>query len=296
MKKIVTFLLALTLMIGVANGQTPVIFEGDGAVAGGTNNFDSLDGNWDHNNGSDEWDGSAIGAGRPGGVSALVEGPTDYIRIQDTGDPRDYGMGDPGSNRKLYFAHMIDFALDGAELDFRIRVPSEIPPLDPMHRDGNPGGAYPQAWPAGGDSYNGQHDGGKGTIGIRTAAEGQISFVPVLGAGPNGEDVLVMDDNQQGFIVGPAGSLNAWHAFDVSIAAGGTKSHQVSIIMDGNPAQVFDVQATGGNDYAGDYVAMAQGSTGEDGAVDIDYFYAVPEPMTLTLLGLGGLALIRRRK
>ena len=31
-------------------------------------------------------------------------------------------------------------------------------------------------------------------------------------------------------------------------------------------------------------------------AFDLDYYKAVPEPMTLTLLGLGGLALIRRRR
>ena len=52
---------------------------------------------WNHDNGSDQWDGSAIGDefgddNRPGGVS-LLDG---YIRLQDTGDPRDYGYSEIG--------------------------------------------------------------------------------------------------------------------------------------------------------------------------------------------------------
>ena len=58
---------------------------------------------WNHNNGSDQWDGSPIGGefgdgNRPGGVSLLGT----YVRLQDTGDPRDYGYSDSGSNRKIY--------------------------------------------------------------------------------------------------------------------------------------------------------------------------------------------------
>jgi hypothetical protein len=33
--------------------------------SGGSDAFDALDGTWSHDNGSDQWDGSAIGAGRP---------------------------------------------------------------------------------------------------------------------------------------------------------------------------------------------------------------------------------------
>ena len=52
---------------------------------------------WSHDNGSDQWDGSPIGGefgddNRPGGVS-LLDG---YVRLQDTGDPRDYGYSDSG--------------------------------------------------------------------------------------------------------------------------------------------------------------------------------------------------------
>ena len=57
--------------------------------------FASLDGTWSHDNGSDQWDGSAIGGefgdgNRPGGAMIIEEANVNYLRIQDTGDPRDY--------------------------------------------------------------------------------------------------------------------------------------------------------------------------------------------------------------
>ena len=74
---------------------------------------DALDGTWDHDNGSDQWDGSPIGSGGPGGVSALSEGGTYYVRLQDTGDPRSNNMPDP-SNRKLYFTHQLSNEIDAS--------------------------------------------------------------------------------------------------------------------------------------------------------------------------------------
>ena len=76
----------------------------------------SLDGILSHDNGSDQWDGSAIGGefgdgNRPGGAMIIEEANVNYLRIQDTGDPRDYGYGDPGSNRKVYLGH--DLTTDG---------------------------------------------------------------------------------------------------------------------------------------------------------------------------------------
>ena len=82
-------------------GGWTYIYSGDQDTNGPANDFDSLDGTWDHNNNSDEWDGSQIGFGRPGCVMSLSEVGATFLRLQDTGDPRDYGMGDPGSNRKL---------------------------------------------------------------------------------------------------------------------------------------------------------------------------------------------------
>ena len=159
MRKLLMFFLALALMAGIAQAATPVYY-GGGSAAPGTgvltdgdeNNstWDALGGAWDHTNGSDAWDGTGIGVGIPGGASALTEGNTDYLRIQDTGDPRDYDSpagewGNP-SNRKIWFAHQIDFGLDGARLEFRARIATGAP-LDMAHPDG--GGGI-QAWPAGG--------------------------------------------------------------------------------------------------------------------------------------------------
>jgi hypothetical protein len=292
MKKIVTFMLALTLMIGVANGQTPVFFDGDSADPGADTSsngdssqalWDALGGGWDHINGSDQWDGTGPGAGKPGGVGAYMDGPTDFIRIQDTGNPGQ----DPG-NRKVYLAHQIDFGLDGAHLDFRVRLSTAATgPLDDYWGGG--------PWATNGDGYDNSHDAGKGNICIREQAVDRIiSFV--LNEGPtddNTDDVLFVGDNTNVFAVG---DFTIFHDFDVDIADSGGGVYAVSVSMDAGLPTVFNVTAQGGNDYDLNYIAMGMGSTGNIGAMDVDYFGAVPEPMTLTLLGLGGLGLIRRRR
>ena len=101
-------------------------------------------------------------------MSALTEGSTDYARFQDTGDPRDYGFSDPGSNRKVFFGHDItsegasDSVLDdGVTISFRARVATGSL-LDEAKPDGG-GGSLP--WPSGGDGYV-THNAGKGNFGI----------------------------------------------------------------------------------------------------------------------------------
>jgi hypothetical protein len=118
----------------------------------------ALDGTWTHNNNSDEFDGSEIGgvlhpvnnpANGPGGASLLTEGDTQYLRMQVTGDPRDYGWPDP-SNRKIYFGHYMFQDLpepdtltildDGVTLTFRARIPTPAKaggPLVPRIRMGS---------------------------------------------------------------------------------------------------------------------------------------------------------------
>ena len=127
------------LLYGEPIGGWDYIYQGDAAADGG--NFTSLDGTWDHDNGSDQWDGTAPGAGRPGGSGTYVDaadGAT-FLRIQDTGDPRDYGFADPGSNRKVLFGHNIgsDGAASnvidtGVTLTFRTRL-STAPNVDDAH-------------------------------------------------------------------------------------------------------------------------------------------------------------------
>ena len=300
MRKLVTFMLALTLMIGVANGATPVVFNGDsadpGADSSSDNNpdnalWDALGGGWDHINNSDEWDGTGPGVGKPGGVSALMDGATDYIRIQDTGDPRDHGFGEP-SNRKIFLAHQIDFGLDGAQLEFRARL-STGAPLDDINPDG---GGDTVAWPANGVGYPEPYSNGKNMIGIRDdSIDGRIGFG--LAHVDQNPDVLQVTDGD-GMQTIDVGDATVWHKFNVDIAAGGVNGYLVSVSVDDGVATVLDVGTDNGNtDYPGlNTIAMGYGSTGGFAAADIDYINAVPEPMTLTLLGLGGLGLIRRRR
>ena len=232
--------------------------------------FTSLDGSFDHANGSDEWDGSAIGAGRPGGAVILEDS---YLRFQDTGDPRDYGMGDPGSNRKLYFVH--DLGPDGAAADsldtgvtlnFRVRVPTDGP-IDDVHVDG--GGGI-EAYPAGGDGYP-LHNGAKGNIGIKQSAGGLVSLSLDPGSGllVNGASIDTVDSAPHSIDLDPT----AWQDVWVVISAGGTSTHVVEVwLNDGAAATIFDVASGGGSDYDGiTYLALGAGATGESGALDVDY-------------------------
>jgi len=125
-------------------GGWTYIYTGDDATAGA--DFDALDGTWDHDNGSDQWDGSVIGTGSPGGVNAMTEGDVSFLRLQETGDPRDFDMDDP-TNRKILFGHSVTNDIgdvgetwldDGVTISFRARI-ATTPPLDDVHPDG--GGA-----------------------------------------------------------------------------------------------------------------------------------------------------------
>ncbi|MDP6795136.1 MAG: hypothetical protein QGG00_07070, partial [Verrucomicrobiota bacterium] len=178
---------------------------------------------WSHNNGSDQWDGSPIGGefgdgNRPGGVSLLGT----YVRLQDTGDPRDYGYSDSGSNRKIYLGQDLSgkgvsntILDDGATLHFIARIPTNGP-LDPLHPDG---GGGVQDYPAGGDGYE-NHDGGKGNIGIKQGAGGNISF-SLNEAGK----VIITEDGTELEL-----STTEWHEFWVTTqkSDGG---HTVSVYL-----------------------------------------------------------------
>jgi hypothetical protein len=327
MKKILFVMSALMLVCGAAQagiaypdpaGGWTYVYTGDAAAAGA--DYLALDGTWSHDNGSDAWDESVIGAGRPGGASA-IDG---YLRLQDTGDPRQHGPGDP-SNRKLYFGHSItndigaagDAILDGVTLSFRARVATSGP-LDDL----NPAdGSAIAPWPAGGDGYV-VHDGGKGNFSVRQMTDDKnISFGLALatdddelpGAG------LVMnklngnsptgDVDLQGDEPGTVNILEldptAWHEFWITIQpdGSGTGTHLVTVSMDGSLVEnLFSVTAGTGNDFDDSYIGIGVGATPQSGAVDIDFFAyapgvtAVPEPATIALLGLGGLALLRRKR
>jgi len=253
-------------------------FDGDAAVYGAADSDDSLDGTWDHNNGSDQWDGSGIGEGAPGGVAALVEEDVTFLRIQDTGNPTSYGVSDP-SNRKLYLTHALGCGLDGVAIEFSIRIATTAP-LDAM-ADGTP-------WPEGGMSGL-IMDRGKGMVGIGDSSMGgMVSFSLALAGndGAEGSDMLLMNalngqapadevDTGQGVANAvPIADATAWNTVSATIVAGGTGTHVVTVSVNGGEAQSFDV--TVGTKYersdnTAGYIGIGSSGTGAMNGFDIDY-------------------------
>lgn len=292
-----------------AGGWT-YLFNGDQDTPGEAGSgFTSLDGAWSHDNGSDEWDGSKIGGeflegNSPGGVMTVTENGITYLRIQDTGDPRDYGYVDPGSNRKVYFGHDLtergaaeNVLDDGVTLAFRARIPTPsntTAPLDPWHRDGQQaGGVLP--YPAEGDGYV-TSDGGKGNFVLKQAAGGAIAFSLTVTNDTTGGGLtpranfsgLTMNENagnvpagnQVNFGMGTGTNVVAfnpteWHEFWIVLRKdpSGIGTHQGFIYMDGSlTPHIFSITAGTGDDYAGiSYLAIGMTATPQNSALDIDF-------------------------
>ena len=253
---------------------------------------------WDHNNGSDAWDESDFESGAPGGVAILEEGAENFIRMQDTGDPRSHGFGDP-SNRKFYFTKDLTMILtdgyspliDGITLNFRARVP--VPgnnlPLDKYHSSDGTN----TDWSDTGDGYA-IHDGGKGSFSIRDSLSGHlISFaISTDTVGPGGDytggEGLTMnklngpspsaevDANDGGgednvLAIEPRVWNNFWITIEEDTTGNGT--HKADVYLNGSntPTSYFLTSGTG-NDASYTYIAMGLGATPQAGAVDIDFF------------------------
>ncbi|MGE3308644.1 MAG: hypothetical protein AB7O66_01650 [Limisphaerales bacterium] len=277
---------------------------------GGGADFDALDGTWSHTNGSDTWDGSGLGGtfvtgeNAPGGAKIYSEDGVSYLRIQDTGDPRDFGFPDNG-NRKVYLGHDIsahgaaDDALDqGVTISFRARIPTPAKtthPLDPLHRDGQ-GAAGPQPYPAGGDGYV-TSDGGKGNFVIKQQIGGAFAFSLAVaddqGQGdPNspkaGFTGLTMNEfngnvNSGNVNFGQGTGTNVlaldptdWHEFWIVLRKDPANigTHEALIYVDGSTeARFFKITAGTGDDYGGiGYIAMGSTATPQSSALDVDFF------------------------
>jgi hypothetical protein len=265
----------------LAGNRLSYTYDGDAAVAGAADDNDSLDGTWDHNNGSDAWDGTGIGDpdGAPGGASALVdEDGTTFLRIQDIGDPRNLGFSDP-SNRKVYLTRETGIGLDGTRLEVRMRV-ATTPPLD----DSETG-----PWPEGGIGYH-IRDNGKGMVGISDGT-GIISFSLAKAGEPDfadvATDVLVMNnlvgaevsDDVDTEDAAAATAVNMleiddatqWNTFVIDIAAGGAGTHVVTVSANGGPAETFEVTMGGGTEKDVPYITVGSSGTGGITAFDVDY-------------------------
>ena len=301
------FVLALSTCAGVAVGGVEYaeplggwtyIYTGDAGAPG--SGFTALDGTWSHDNGSDEWDETEIGTGRPGGVSVITEGDTTFVRLQDTGDPRDHAQDDPGSIRKIFFGHQLIDEIDqsvadeilsvhGITISFRARL-STTGRLDNLHPDG--GGAN-DPWPAGGDGYL-PHDGGKDCFGVHQEAGGDqtIGFALALatdddelsanglvmnklnGTSPSGDvDLQGSEPGEVNILEIP--DLTVWHEFWITIepdtSGGGT--HKVNIWVDGSTTpREFHVTAGTGGDFTESYISLGVGATPQSGSIDVDFF------------------------
>lgn len=279
-------------------------------VYGDTTSFDALDGTWSHNNGSDQWDGSGLGGAfgpgnAPGGAQIFAEGGINYLRIQDPGDPRNYGYTPDPTNRKIYFGHDIsadgaqDNALDsGVTISFRARIPvpsKTVHPLDPLHRQ-NQQANGPQPYPAGGDGYV-TSDGGKGNFVIKQKNGGAFAFsltVPTDTAGgdPNGTRAnfsgLTMNEFNGNVIsssvnFGQGSGTNVlaldptdWHEFWIVLRKDPANigTHEALVYVDGSTtAKFFKITAGTGDDYGGiGYLAMGSTATGQNSALDVDFY------------------------
>jgi len=213
--------------------------------------FGDLD-QWTHDNGSDEWDESAPGdaGSSPGGAKVeTVDGVT-VLSIEDTGDPRNDGFADPGSNRKIYLQSEIPFEGnifdEGITFTARLRI--------------NPN---PVEAPA--DGYT-LHDGGKGNVGIvNHAVPHNLSF-----ALDTGGLLYFANEAQEPLEVGDEFQFHSIWA--TAKLAGDVCS--INVYVDGDLAPAFSGDVALGDGSDGEfpnYVAVGMGSTGRDGAVQIDY-------------------------
>jgi hypothetical protein len=255
------------------------MYDGDQRVVGDDSTFSWLDGTWSHENNSDAFDGSEIGGtlgdgNRPGGASLLTQDGDTFLRMQDTGDPRDHGYSGDPSNRKVYFGHdtlveapdNADIMMDtGMTLTFRARIPTEAKAsvggdflIDQLHPDGQ-GGAGPQPYPAEGDGYVTWNE-GKGNFVIRQAGDGgdhlagALAFSLTLpddrvGTGPTADFKGLSMNEKNGniptgdvdFGEGTATNLVAldptdWHEFYMVIRTdpANIATHEVFIFVDGD--------------------------------------------------------------
>ena len=226
---------------------------------------------WDHDNPSDEWDGTGIGTGNPGGASIYTHQGDTFLRIQDTGDPRDYNLPD-SSNRKIYFTRDLTDIFspgyspltDGVTMHFRTRVATaNSGALDDQHPDG---GAGVTPWPALGQGYE-PHNDGKSVLCIRdnSTTAGSICFAPSTdnrGLTMNAGVVLPMAVQEW---------QEVWVTIEADTSNGGT--HRADLYLNGATSPTsFHLIAGTGNDESYNYAAMGLGSTNASGAVDIDFF------------------------
>ena len=251
----------------------------------------SLDGTWNHNNGSDSWDGLGRGAGN--GLLGGVEATNGFLTVEDAigsndataGNRRYYFMRDLGQDTPV--TNAASLLNDGVTLTFRARLtPADDPRLELTNA--------PNGWV--------NANGGKGIFGLRQGRDTNIISFSLNKAVEDTATNTTFNFGQAGLHMNnlngatrtsfvnpgdPIGTVNllpldptVFHEFWITIkdneAAPGT--HAVTIYRDGSrTGVVFNVTAGSGSD--GDfasYLAMGMGSGPQRGAVDVDFFGYAP--------------------
>jgi hypothetical protein len=309
--------------VSVAYGDPIWTYEYAGAaVAVGTtsnSNFTALDGTWNRPSGSQSWDGSGIGGtietgNAPGGVSALLDGTTTFVRMQDTGDPRDHAMPDP-SNRRMRFGHNLatdshgltniaTILHDGVTISFRTRLSTaatgDIDGQYPRIGGENDGTAAGTAWPTGGNGTS-LHDGGRGMFTIRQSGDSGLGIPAAtiaFGLSFASEDATLtgsglvatgLTSDTQQVLTLPEDSLDDWHEFWITIRAdtSGGGTHRLTVYKDGSltPTILHVLAPTTGAESGpssnwGTYLALGPASTSMMGAYDVDFFAWKPGTFT----------------
>jgi hypothetical protein len=211
---------------------------------------------WNHDNGSDQWDETPPGVGALGGVIVETVDGEEVLSIEDAGDPRDAGFPDPGSNRKIYFQQEATSAgnifEDGVTFIARWRI--------------NPN---PLEAPANGNDL---HDGGKGHVGIAHDSEiaGDTTDYNMSFALDTGGLLYFANEDQAPLEVGDEFQFHAVWA--TAVLAGDLAS--INVYLDGATDPAFSGDVTLGDGTDGNfanYVAVGMGSTGRDGAIQVDF-------------------------
>ena len=218
----------------------------------------ALDGTWDHNNNSDQWDGTVPSSGNPGGVS--------IVPIKDEPENNALLMVDSvtssgrNNNRRLALTHNLaihegvqpTFLKSGATIAFRIRVPHSSPYLID-----SPNGLAP-------------HANAKGIINLRGNG-GRISF----SMGIKGTDALFPDD---GFFVSDSNSPvfysldpTVWNEFWITIqeSKNNNQLYELRAYRNGS-IEPFISRAVGlstGTEESFPYISLQLSSTSETAAV-----------------------------
>lgn len=258
-----------------------------------------LDGTWNHNNISDNWDGSEIKQAKPGGISSITEVDTFFIRLQDTGNPLNFGYSNP-NNDKVCLTHAIsesDINNTGITLSFRARIPvSEI--LDSLYLVNRI--AYPNA---NGDGFT-VDDNGRGMIficmnGSSDIVRNLISFSLIttfddsrISSSAYGEGLIMNSKVGNASRIGVGspqgtdGSVNNllklnprnWHDFWIKIRRDpdNVGTHLVTIWKDGErDSSIYHitagVSAISEYELSSPYIAIGSSSIDNSGTTDIDY-------------------------